>query len=81
MDVPIETAGKRKYRRAQAARLAEAARLNLANVAWQARGEVRLALLDLGAAEQHLTLLQRQVELQTNIVNLLQGQVKAGAGI
>src|SRR5215472_10521794 len=37
VDIPIETAGKRSHRRAQAAHLAEAARLNLASTAWQVR--------------------------------------------
>ena len=37
LDVPVETAGKRRYRRAHAAQLSEAARLNIATVAWQVR--------------------------------------------
>lgn len=78
VDVPIETAGKRKYRRAQAARLAEAARLNVAEVAWQVRSDLRTGLIELISAEQHQALLQRQVELQNRIVNLLQGQIQAG---
>src|SRR5436305_857804 len=60
LDVPIETAGKRKYRRAEAAHLAEAARLNIANVAWQVRSELRTAVIEFTSAEQHLNLLQRQ---------------------
>ena len=79
LDVPIETAGKRKYRRAEAAQLAEAARLNIANVAWQVRSELRTALIEFSSAEQHLKLLQRQVDLQTRIVALLQQQVQVGA--
>jgi outer membrane protein TolC len=79
LDVPIETAGKRKFRRAQAAQLAEAARLNIANVAWQVRSELRTALIEFSSAEQHLNLLQRQVDLQNRIVGLLQQQVQAGA--
>jgi cobalt-zinc-cadmium efflux system outer membrane protein len=79
LDVPIETAGKRKYRRAEAAHLAEAARLNIANVAWQIRSQLRTALIEFNSAEQHLKLLQRQVELQNRVVSLLQQQVQAGA--
>jgi len=79
VDIPIETAGKRKYRKAVAARLSEAARLNVANVAWQVRSDLRVGLIELISAEQHQGLLQRQVELQTRIVNLLQGQLQAGA--
>jgi outer membrane protein, heavy metal efflux system len=79
LDIPIETAGKRKYRRAHAARLAEAARLNIANVAWQVRRELRSALIEVSSSGQHVALLQRQVDLQTRIVGLLQGQIQAGA--
>lgn len=79
IDVPIETAGKRKYRRTEAAQLTEAARLNIANVAWQVRSELRTALIEVSSAERHLNLLQRQVELQNQVVALLQQQVQAGA--
>ena len=37
LDIPIETAGKRGYRIAAASQLSEAARLNIASVAWQVR--------------------------------------------
>src|SRR3954466_5507151 len=40
LDVPIETAGKRGHRRAHAAELAEAARLNIAGVAYKVRNDV-----------------------------------------
>jgi outer membrane protein, heavy metal efflux system len=79
LDVPIETAGKRGYRRAQAAQLSEAARLNLATVAWQVRSNLRTALLDLTAAEQRAGVLQQQVSLQEQIIQALEAQVRAGA--
>ena len=46
LSVPIETAGKRGYRIAGAQQMAEAARLNLASMAWQVRSNVRGSLLD-----------------------------------
>jgi len=79
IDVPIETAGKRRYRRAEAAHLSEAARLNLATVAWQVRSEVRSNLLDLHAVSQRQQLLQRQFTLQEQILTLLNQQAQAGA--
>ncbi|HLH52919.1 MAG TPA: TolC family protein [Verrucomicrobiae bacterium] len=79
IDVPVETAGKRKYRRAQAAHAAMAARFNVAEAAWQVRSALRLSLIDLASAEQRDVLLQRQIALQEQIVGLLQGQVQAGA--
>jgi outer membrane protein, heavy metal efflux system len=79
LDVPIETAGKRGYRRAQAAHAAAAARFNVAEVAWSVRADLRASALELISAEQHSALLQRQVALQQRIVDLLQGQLQAGA--
>lgn len=50
IDIPIETAGKRGHRMAEAAQLATVARLNIASVAWRVRSDVRAALLRLYAA-------------------------------
>ncbi len=59
-DLPIETAGKRGYRIARARYLSEAARLNLAAVAWQVRSRVRARLVDLYAATQEAAILKTQ---------------------
>lgn len=79
IDIPIETAGKRRYRRVQAARLSEAARLNLATIAWQIRSAIRSGLFDFSSASQRADLLQRQVGLQQQALTLLEQQVQAGA--
>lgn len=79
IDVPIETAGKRGHRIAQAGHLSEAARLNIATVAWQVRSRVRRSLLELQAAREAEALLQRQQETQAGIVKLLEAQLAAGA--
>ena len=79
VDIPIETAGKRGYRVAQAQQLSEIARLNIASVAWQVRSGVRTSLLDYSAARQHTALLQKQVQLQREIVALLEQRSQAGA--
>jgi len=78
-DVPIETAGKRQHRIAQATHLAEAARLNIAAVAWQVRSRLRNRLLAWHAAQENLTLLRQQESLQAETVRLLEGQFNAGA--
>jgi cobalt-zinc-cadmium efflux system outer membrane protein len=59
-DIPIETAGKRGIRRRQAAALAEAARQNLAQTAWQIRSRVRAALLAYFAAQKSKWILIHQ---------------------
>jgi outer membrane protein TolC len=79
LDVPIETAGKRSKRKAQAARLSEAARLNIASVAWQVRTGIRSSLLDSIAAEAREAALTDQLRLWENIVRRQQQQFEAGA--
>lgn len=74
----IETFGKRQDRTAQAQHLAEAAREDVATAAWQVRGRVRTALLDLWAAQQRLDLDQQQIGLRQQLVSLLQDRFAAG---
>jgi len=78
-DIPIETAGKRGYRLAQARHLTDAARLNIATVAWQVRSGVRGRVLDLRAAVETEALLAKQEEIQRDNVKLLELQLSAGA--
>jgi cobalt-zinc-cadmium efflux system outer membrane protein len=78
-DIPIETAGKRGHRMAEAAHRAEAARLDLASTAWQVRSQVRSALVDLGGAEEETALREAQQGLHEDNVRLLTLQWEAGA--
>jgi cobalt-zinc-cadmium efflux system outer membrane protein len=77
-DIPIETAGKRGKRIAQADHLAEAARWNFVSAAWQTRSHARTAWLNLYAARETESLLARQESAQSNVVRLLEGQFAAG---
>ena len=79
LDVMLETAGKRRFRKAHAGELAEGSRLNIATVAWQVRSELRSNVVDFSAVTLRENLLRRQVLLQEQIVNLQQEQMKAGA--
>jgi outer membrane protein TolC len=79
IDVPLETAGKRRYRIAQAEHLSESARLNILATAWHVRAQVRSSLLDFIAAGQRETLLQKEIAIQEQIVGLLDQRVRAGA--
>jgi outer membrane protein TolC len=79
IDVPIETMGKRRLRKNQAQRHAEAVQLNLSAVAWQIRGEVRSNVVEYLAATQREILLEKQVQIQRNIVKAQQEQLQAGA--
>jgi outer membrane protein TolC len=78
-DLPIETAGKRRFRTEQARHLSESARLNIATAAWQVRSQLRAALLDLAAARQRAALLQRQAASREDLLSRMQAQLEAGA--
>ncbi|MGO8931155.1 MAG: TolC family protein [Limisphaerales bacterium] len=78
-DLPLETAGKRRFRTEQARHLSESARLNLATAAWQVRGQLRAALLDFAAARQRAALLQRQAASREDLLSRMQNQLEAGA--
>ena len=79
LDVPIETAGKRGKRIAAAEHLSEAARLNLASIAWQVRSKLRSSLLVFSTAQRREALLEKQISYQEKIVALLDQQIQAGA--
>lgn len=75
LSVPIETAGKRRERIAQALQQAEAARLNFAEAAWQVRSRVRSALLGTVPTEP---LLRQQQTLEAERVRLMRRRVEIG---
>ena len=77
-DWPIETAGRRGYRLAEARHLAAAARWDLVGTVWQIRSRVRAALLRLYAARRFESLLAREESTRQRVVHLLEGQFRAG---
>ena len=79
LDIPIETAGKRGYRIAQAQQLSLAARLDIGNVAWQVRSRLRGNLLNLYAASRKASLLEKVVSAQEDIVDMLDNRLSHGA--
>src|ERR1019366_6255521 len=78
-DLPLETAGKRVKRLAEAEKAAESARWSFVSAAWQIRSGVRASLLDFTLAGRRAELLQKQFAAQTEIVKLMQGRLEAGA--
>lgn len=78
LDIPIETAGKRGYRIAQAQQLSDAARFSIGNVAWHVRSRLRAQLLTLYAATQKTAILEQQIETQSRIVKMLEQRLAAG---
>jgi outer membrane protein TolC len=79
LDIPIETAGKRGYRVANAQQLSDAARFHAGTVAWQLRSRLRTALLDLSAATRKTAILDQQVGAQQQIAAMLDKRLGLGA--
>jgi outer membrane protein TolC len=77
-DLPIETAGKRGYRIANATHLSEASRLQLAQTAWTVRSRVRSAFVDYLFAVKTAALLQQQESLQVTYAGLIEKRFRAG---
>ncbi len=78
LDIPIETAGKRGYRIARAEQLSEAARLDIATVAWRVRTRLRENLLNLYAADQELPVLEKKEAIEEENVGLLEERLAVG---
>jgi outer membrane protein TolC len=78
-DIPLETAGKRGKRIAEAAAAAESARWDYVSAAWQIRRNVRAGFVALDFAGRRAELLRQEFAAQTNLVGLLRGQLSAGA--
>lgn len=77
-DIPIETAGKRGYRIARASHLADAARLNIATVAWQVRSRLRTALVNLYVSDRKETIYQELLRVQEDYVKMLVQRLEDG---
>ena len=77
-DWPLETAGKRGKRIAEAEKVAESARWSFVTALWQIRSGVRASLLDLNLAGRRADALEKQFVAQRQIVKLLQQRFDAG---
>ncbi|REF83318.1 outer membrane protein TolC [Methylovirgula ligni] len=78
IDLVIDTFGRKEARTAEAERLEQAARWDLATAAWQVRSRVRAALLALWAAERRMALTRQRLALQNQLVELLEHRQAAG---
>jgi outer membrane protein TolC len=76
--LPIETAGKRGYRIAEAQHLSEASRVQIADTAWNVRSGVRAALANYVFAAQTAVILRTQEARQSQYVQLLEARHRAG---
>ncbi len=78
LDLPIETAGKRGYRIAEANRLADAARLAAGETAWTVRSRIRIALVQLLLDARARDLAAQEEETLFQIAILVTQRVTAG---
>jgi cobalt-zinc-cadmium efflux system outer membrane protein len=78
LEIPIETAGKRGFRIAQARQLSDAARWNILSAAWEVRSRLRGAMLETYAAAQKDSLLSEAKRLQEETVGILEIQEQNG---
>jgi len=78
--VPIETAGKRKFRIAQSQHLSDAARFRMASAAWKIRGDVRRTFLSLWVALGVEKAREIQYRANEKIVQLHESRLQAGEG-
>ncbi len=76
--VPLETKGKRGYRLRSARNLDQAARFDLADLAWKLHSGTRRALLDYLLASRSLELLHSEEQIRTEQVRILQQRFVAG---
>ncbi len=78
IDLMVDTFGRKEARTAEAERLEQAARWDLASAAWQVRSHVRAALLALWAADSRMALTRQRLALQNQLVELLEHRQAAG---
>ena len=77
-DIPIETGNKRQARINQASSLSQAARIDIGQQAWQVRSRLQASLIEYRSALHQTGLLQREADLQSAIVQMLQKRLEAG---
>jgi cobalt-zinc-cadmium efflux system outer membrane protein len=77
-DIPIETAGKRGKRIAEAKKISESARWDFVSAIWKIRSGVRASLLDFEMSQRRADLLQEQFSAQQQIVKMLQQRLDLG---
>ena len=78
IDLPIETANKRNIRIESAQHLAEAAKIRIAQAAWQLRNEVTKTLYDYQLNLQLIKLLSKEQAHKKDIVTIYQKRINLG---
>lgn len=78
IDLPIETANKRNIRIESAQHLSEAAKLRIAQSAWQLRNDVSITFNEYQSNRQLINLLTKEQALRQDIVSIYQKRIDVG---
>lgn len=78
IDIPVETGGKRQARIDRAKSLSTAARIEIAQTAWQVRSRLLASLIEYNAALRQAQLLQQESDIRSEVVAMLDARLKAG---
>ena len=78
IDIGIITAGKKEARIDRASSLSEAAKIKIAQTAWQVRTRLAKSLVEFEFSKEQSKTLQQEVDLRLSIVDMLQKRLGAG---
>jgi cobalt-zinc-cadmium efflux system outer membrane protein len=81
LNFTIETAGKREIRVDQARADTETRRWRLAELFWQARAEIRRALVARAIATESVALAEDELTLRQRYLDFVETQIRLGAGV
>jgi outer membrane protein, heavy metal efflux system len=78
VEIPIETGNKRQLRVEEAQNLAEAARMDVAETAWQLRSQIANDLIAYHENQANKRLLGEELAIQNSIIAMLQARLAQG---
>jgi len=78
LDIPLQTSNKRELSLELAQSLSEATRIEIGHAAWEVRNRLLSSWIDYNAALQQTYSLQQQVDVHTEIMDMLNKRVEVG---
>lgn len=78
IDIPFETTSKRAIKVEEAEHLAEVARMDAAEIAWNIRHQIQLDLIGYQELQRNLKLLERELDSYNQLIHMLQKRVALG---
>ncbi|MGQ0441967.1 MAG: TolC family protein [Methylophilaceae bacterium] len=78
VEIPIVTSNKREIKIEEAQKLAEVARMDVADTAWQLRSQLANNLIEYHQNSAQIQLLQNELAIQNEIIGMLQKRLDSG---